>query len=60
MGDAILDKVKQYGARILEWWNTFARKQKLIIVSAVLGVTVAMVILVMILTRTKYSLLIEV
>lgn len=60
MGDAILDKVKQYGARILEWWNKFARKQKLIIVSAVLGVTVAMVILVMILTRTKYSLLIEV
>ncbi len=55
--DSILEKLKEIGNKILEWWNRFTAKQKTLIVMALSTVVLAIVILVTVLTRPEYVLL---
>ena len=54
----MVERLKQLPQKFLEWWNKFEPKQKTIIVSAVLGVVVALVVLVTLLTRPVYETLV--
>lgn len=51
----MVERLRQIPGKILEWWNKFESKQKTIIVSVVLGVIVAFVVLVSILSRPVYE-----
>lgn len=51
----MLDNLKKFPARFLEWWNKFSSKQKTIIISVAAGVIVALAILVTIISKTQYS-----
>ncbi|MBD5454552.1 MAG: flagellar M-ring protein FliF, partial [Lachnospiraceae bacterium] len=55
--DKLLEKLKELGNRILEWWNRFTTKQKTLIVMVVAAVILAIAILVTILNRPQYVLL---
>lgn len=55
--DSILEKLKEIGNKILEWWNRFTAKQKTLIVIALSTVVLAVVILVTVLTKPEYVLL---
>ena len=55
--DKLLEKLKQIGGQILEWWNRFTAKQKTLIVCAAVAVVVAIVAIVAALTRPQYVLL---
>ncbi|MDE7282683.1 MAG: flagellar M-ring protein FliF, partial [Lachnospiraceae bacterium] len=55
--DSILEKLKELGNKILEWWNRFTAKQKTLIVMAISTVVLAIVILVTVLNRPEYVLL---
>lgn len=57
--DSILEKLKELGNKILEWWNRFTAKQKTLIVIAISSVILAGVILVTSLTKPEYVLLKE-
>ncbi|MCR4866991.1 MAG: flagellar M-ring protein FliF [Lachnospiraceae bacterium] len=54
----MVERLRQLPQKFLEWWNKFESKQKTIIVSATLGVLVALVILVTLLTRPVYETLV--
>ena len=54
----MVERLRQIPQKFLEWWNKFESKQKTIIVSATLGVLVALVILVTLLTRPVYETLV--
>ncbi|MDE5865724.1 MAG: flagellar M-ring protein FliF, partial [Lachnospiraceae bacterium] len=55
--DSILEKLKEIGNKILEWWNRFTAKQKTLIVIAVSTVVLAIVIIVSVLNKPEYVLL---
>jgi len=55
--DKLLEKLKELGNRILEWWNRFTTKQKTLIVMAVSAVVLAIVIIVTVLNQPQYVLL---
>lgn len=57
--DRLLDRLKELGNRILEWWNRFTTKQKTLIVMVVSAVVLTLVIIVTILNRPKYALLVK-
>lgn len=57
--DKLLDKLKELGSRILEWWNRFTAKQKTLIVAGVAVVIIAIVFIVSMLTQPQYVLLRE-
>ncbi|MDE7258463.1 MAG: flagellar M-ring protein FliF, partial [Lachnospiraceae bacterium] len=57
--DKLLEKLKELGNRLLEWWNRFTAKQKTLIVSGVAVVIIAIVFVVSMLTQPKYVLLRE-
>jgi len=49
------EKLREIPKRILEWWNKFSMKQKLIICGVVAGVLALMFVLATILTKPKYK-----
>lgn len=51
------ERLKQIPVKLLEMWNKYTSKQKTIIISVVSGVIVLMALLVVILGRTKYTVL---
>lgn len=51
------DRVKELLGRVQEWWNKFTSKQKTIIVGSAAAVVLAFVILMTVLSQTKYTLL---
>jgi len=55
--DKLLEKLRELGNRILEWWNRFTTKQKTLIVMLISAVILAIVILVTVLNRPQYVLL---
>ncbi|MDE5598603.1 MAG: flagellar M-ring protein FliF, partial [Lachnospiraceae bacterium] len=55
--DKLIEKLKELGNRILEWWNRFTTKQKTLIVMVVAAVILAIAIVVTILHRPEYVLL---
>ncbi len=55
--DKLLEKLKELGNRILEWWNRFTTKQKTLIVMVISAVILAIVILVTVLNQPQYILL---
>lgn len=57
--EKIVEKLKELGNRILEWWNRFTAKQKTLIVAVVAVLIIAIVAIVTMLTRPKYTLLRE-
>lgn len=57
--DKLLEKLKELGNRLLEWWNRFTAKQKTLIVSGVALIIIAIVFVVSMLTQPKYVLLRE-
>ena len=56
--EKILERLKKLGKQILEWWKKFGRKQQIVIVGSTLVVIIALVVLVNVLTKTKYTFLI--
>lgn len=57
--DKLLEKLKELGSRLLEWWNRFTAKQKTLIVSGIAIVIIAVVFVVSMLTQPQYVLLRE-
>lgn len=57
--DKLLDRLKEFGNRILEWWNRFTAKQKTLIIGIVAVLILAIVIIVSMLTKPQYVLLRE-
>ena len=57
--EKIVEKLKELANKILEWWNRFTAKQKTLIVSVVAVLIIAIVIIVSMLLKPKYSLLRE-
>lgn len=55
--EKILEKLKELGNKIMEWWNRFTAKQKTLIVSVIAVLIIALVIIVTSLTRPEYVLL---
>lgn len=49
------EKLREIPKRILEWWNKFSMKQKLIICGVVAGVLALMFVFATILTKPKYK-----
>ncbi|MGN1084168.1 MAG: flagellar M-ring protein FliF, partial [Lachnospiraceae bacterium] len=48
------ERLKQLPKRLLELWNKYTSKQKTIIISVFSGVVLALAILIVLLSRTKY------
>ena len=48
------ERLKELPKRLLELWNKYTTKQKTIIVSVFSGVVLALAILIVLLSRTKY------
>lgn len=57
--ERILEKLKELGNRILEWWNRFTAKQKTLIVGVVAVLIIAIVFIVSMITKPRYVLLRE-
>lgn len=57
--DKLLDKLKELGSRLLEWWNRFTAKQKTLIIVILCVVVLALVAVVTKLTQPQYVLLRE-
>lgn len=57
--DKLLEKLKELGNRIMEWWNRFTTKQKTLIVMVAVALVMAIAILVMVLNQPQYVLLME-
>lgn len=55
--DKLLEKLRELGNRILEWWNRFTTKQKTLIVMVVATVVMAFAILLTVINRPDYVLL---
>ena len=52
--EKILEKLKELGNRIMEWWNRFTSKQKTLIVAVVAALIIALVYIVYSLNRPVY------
>lgn len=50
--DKLVDKLKEFGNRLLEWWNRFTTKQKTLIIAIVCGVVLALVTIVTVLRQS--------
>lgn len=57
--DKLVDKLKELGSRLLEWWNRFTSKQKTLIIVILCAVILALVGIVTMLTQPQYVLLRE-
>ena len=57
--DRLLERLRELGNKILEWWNRFTAKQKTLIVSGIAVVILAIVIIVNRLIQPEYILLRE-
>ena len=57
--EKIIEKLKELGNRIMEWWNRFTAKQKTLIVAVVAALIIALVFIVSWLTKPQYVLLRE-
>ncbi len=57
--EKIVEKLKELGNKILEWWNRFTARQKTLIVGVVAVLIIALVFIVTMLTRPQYTLLRE-
>ena len=57
--DKLLEKLKEWVNRLLEWWNRFTAKQKTLIVGGIAVVIIAIVFVVSMLTQPQYVLLRE-
>ncbi len=57
--EKIVEKLKELGNKIMEWWNRFTARQKTLIVGVVAVLIIALVAIVTALTRPKYTLLRE-
>ena len=57
--EKIVEKLRELGNRILEWWNRFTARQKTLIVGVVAVLVIALVAIVTMLTRPQYVLLRE-
>lgn len=55
--ERIVEKLKELGSKILEWWNRFTAKQKTLIVGVVAVLIIALVFIVSWLTKPQYILL---
>ncbi len=49
--EKIVEKLKEFGNKISEWWNRFTARQKTLIVSVVAVLIIALVFIVSMLTR---------
>ncbi|MCR4955969.1 MAG: flagellar biosynthesis protein [Lachnospiraceae bacterium] len=56
--DRILAKLKEIPAKILAWWKSFTKKQKIVIGGVSASVIIALVILAVVLTRPTYETLV--
>ncbi len=54
MGEKILNKLKELWGKIIEWWAKFTAKQKTTIIILGVGVVVAFIILISVLTAPNY------
>lgn len=57
--DKLLEKLKELGNRILEWWNRFTTRQKTLIVMVIAVAVLAIAVLITVLNRPQYVLLKE-
>ena len=57
--EKIVEKLRELGNKMMEWWNRFTAKQKTLIVAVVAVLIIAIVAIVTMLTRPKYTLLRE-
>lgn len=57
--DKLVDKLRELGNKIMEWWNRFTAKQKTLIIGIIAIVILAIVIIVSMLTKPQYVLLRE-
>ncbi len=57
--DKLVDKLKELGNRILEWWNRFTAKQKTLIIAIICAVVLAIAAIVTVLSQPQYVLLRE-
>ncbi len=55
--DKLLEKLKELGNRILEWWNPFTSKQKTLVVVVSAAVVLGIVVIVTVLKKPQYVLL---
>ena len=54
MVEKLLDKLKEFPPKFMEWWNKFSSKQKTAMVAALLGFIVAFAILITVVSRPQY------
>lgn len=54
MVEKLIDKLKEFPPKFMEWWNKFSSKQKTAIVAALLGFIVAFAILITVVSRPQY------
>lgn len=57
--EKIIEKLKELGNKIMEWWNRFTAKQKTLIVAVVAVLIIALVFVVSWITKPQYVLLRE-
>lgn len=57
--EKIIEKLRELGNKIMEWWNRFTAKQKTLIVAVVAVLIIALVFIVTWLTKPQYVLLRE-
>lgn len=50
----MIESIKQFPKRFLEWWNKFSVKQRFIIMGAVVGVLTVLIVLGVMLNKPKY------
>ena len=50
----MLDRVKQIPSRVLEFWNKYSKKQRVIFISVVGAIFLSLTILILILSRTEF------
>lgn len=51
----MIESIKQFPKRFLEWWNKFTVKQRFIIMGAVAGVLTLLIVLFLMLNKPKYT-----
>lgn len=54
MVEKLIDKLKEFPPKFMEWWNKFSSKQKTAIIAALLGFIIAFAILITVVSRPQY------
>lgn len=54
MVEKLIDKLKEFPPKFMEWWNKFSSKQKTAIIAALLGFAVAFAVLITLVSRPQY------